>query len=96
MSYRDQAARTATRVTAYRIARRTGIGALFVFTAGLWASLLGQKPRRRREERESTVKRRITVKELAREVLETSPKNTPPYWLAEAVMEHIEREEAGI
>ncbi len=98
MSTRDRAARTATRVMAYRIARASGIGALAVFAAGLFAS---RRPPERIADRpaatawtRATGKREITVKELAELVQANYPEGSHAVDLARSVLEHIAREEA--
>lgn len=98
MSIRRQAARTATRVTAYRIARRSGIGALVVLLGALWASMRpAPKPERlghREEYMTGTVLRGThTVKDLAEYVYRNPTDTIATVDLAQAVLEFIAREE---
>lgn len=100
MSIRRHAARTATRVTAYRLARRSGWAALGIFLAGLWASTTRRPaPRERIGRRQEymtghTIHGPHTVKELAEHVYNHPDDYLATVDLAQAVREFIAREEA--
>lgn len=86
---RQQALHTATRVAAYRIARRSIGGAILVFFAGLWAAAFRRPERQAKPPREL-----LTVKDLAIYVYDY-PTASPAHnrALAAAVLAHVAQEE---